>query len=131
MDEGLFEDALFGRIFAGDGEIVRPNGVGVVGPADIARSHGVSFARFDGTQHLVTGHDVEIDGDSAVVRADLVAIHLWKGMPVGASMRERSFTAGGVVTANLVRTLDGWRIRELRNRIVWRTGHFGNMIETR
>ncbi|MFE3260275.1 nuclear transport factor 2 family protein [Nocardia sp. NPDC059091] len=131
LDEMCFDVTRFEQIFASDGRIVRPNGVAVTGPASIAGSHVVSFARFDATQHLLTGHDVAIDGDKADVRANLVAIHLWKDMPVESSMLERSFTAGGVVTADVAHTPDGWRMTEVRNRIIWRTGHFGNMLETR
>ncbi|MGW5112099.1 nuclear transport factor 2 family protein [Nocardia sp. NPDC004123] len=131
LDEMCFDVTRFEQIFTGDGRIVRPNGVAVAGPARIAGSHAVSSARFDATQHLLTGHDVAIDGDTADVRANLVAIHLRKGMPVESSMLERSFTVGGIVTADLARTPDGWRMTEVRNRNVWRTGHFGNMIETR
>ncbi|MET8428923.1 nuclear transport factor 2 family protein [Nocardia sp. NPDC004860] len=131
LDEMCFDVTRFEQIFASNGRIVRPNGVAVAGPASIAGSHAVSFARFDATQHLLSGHDVAIDGDTADVRANLVAIHLWKGMPVESSMLERSFTAGGVVTADLARTPDGWRMTEVRNRIIWRAGHFGDMIETR
>ncbi|WP_433560338.1 nuclear transport factor 2 family protein [Nocardia sp. CA-151230] len=131
LDEMCFDGARFERIFTCDGRIVRPNGVVVAGPANIAGSHAVSFARFEATQHLLTGHDVAIDGDTADVRANLVAIHLWKDMPVESSMLERSFTAGGVVTADVARTPDGWRMTEVRNRIIWRTGHVGNMRETR
>ena len=72
-----------------------------------------------------------IDGDAAVVRANIVAIHLWKDRPADASMLERSFTAGGVITADLLRMPDGWRIAELENRILWRTGYFGSMAQTR
>ena len=134
VDERQFDAPLFRRIFAPDGRIVRPNGTETAGPADIADSHARSFARFEASQHLLTGHDVEIDGtagDTAVVRANLVAIHLWKDRPITVRMEDRAFTAGGVVTADLRQTGNGWRITEVRTKILWRTGYFGDLAQTR
>lgn len=129
LDEKHFDESHFRQILASDAEIIRPNGAAVAGPANIADSHARSFARFEATQHLLTGQDVDIDGDTAVVRANLVAIHIWKYRPSQASMLERSFTAGGVITAALTRTPDGWRITRTENQVIWRTGFFGDMLQ--
>lgn len=129
LDEKQFDESHFRQILAAQAEVVRPNGAGVVGPANIVDSHARSFARFKATQHLLTGQDVDIDGGAATVRANLVAIHIWKDRPADASMLDRSFTAGGVVTASLVRTSDGWRITRMENRVIWRTGFFGDMLQ--
>lgn len=131
LDEKQFGESCFGQILASDARVIRPNGAATVGPANIADSHARSFARFEATQHLLTGHDVDVDGDTAVVRANLVAIHIWNDRPVEASMLDRSFTAGGVITATLRRFTDGWRISELETQVIWRTGYFGNMLQTR
>ena len=131
LDERQFDAAHFRDIFAPDANMVRPNGAATAGADAIAHSHAESFARFESTQHLLTGHHVTIDSDTAAVRANLVAIHLWKDKPADASMLERSFTAGGVLTAQLSRTADGWRITQVENRILWRTGDFGTMLQTR
>ncbi|WP_067686353.1 nuclear transport factor 2 family protein [Nocardia jejuensis] len=131
LDEKQFDLSRFERIFTSDAKVVRPNGVAMTGPETIAHSHADSFTRFEGSQHLLTGHHVEIDGDTATLRANMVAIHLWKDMPAGASMLDRSFTAGGVITAELLRTPDGWRIAQVANRILWRTGYSGNIAQTR
>jgi hypothetical protein len=130
LDEKRFDESTFRQILASDARVIRPNGATTVGPASIVDSHARSFARFEATQHLLTGHDVDIDGDTAVVRANLVAIHIWNDRPVEASMLDRSFTAGGVITAVLGRTPDGWHIFELKNQVIWRTGFFGNMLQT-
>jgi SnoaL-like domain len=129
LDEKHFDDSHFRQILASDAKVIRPNGAAVVGPANIADSHARSFARFEATQHLLTGHDVDIDGDTAAVRANLVAIHIWKDRPVEASMLESSFTAGGVITAALTRTPDGWRITRMENQVIWRTGFSGDMLQ--
>ncbi|WP_406632248.1 nuclear transport factor 2 family protein [Amycolatopsis sp. WGS_07] len=131
VDEQQFDAPRFQRIFAPDGRIVRTNGGETAGPANIAESHARSFARFEASQHLLTGHDVDVNGTTAVVRANLVAIHLWKDRPVTVRMEDRAFTAGGVVTAELRQTGNGWRITEVRTRILWRTGYFGDLAQTR
>ena len=115
------------ELLAANAELIRPNGAVVTGPGNIANSHARSFARFDATQHLLSGQDAEIDGDGATVRANLVAIHMWQGFPAGAGMLERSFTARGVITGAMIRTPDGWRIARMENRVVWRTGYSGDM----
>lgn len=129
LDEKLFDPSRFWRIFAPDAELIRPNGAVVTGPEKIADSHARSFSRFESTQHLLSGHDVDFEGDKANLRANLIAIHIWKDRPVEASLFDRSFIAGGVVTAVLTRTGDGWRIRRIENRVIWRTGHLGDMLQ--
>jgi hypothetical protein len=44
---------------------------------------------------------------------------------------ESHFTAGGVITVEVVRLERGWRITRLENRVVWRTGSgFAQMLAT-
>ncbi len=130
LDEKHFDEPHFHLMLSSDARVIRPNGAATVGPANIMESHARSFTRFEATQHLLTGHDTDIDGDTAALRANLVAIHIWNDRPVDASMLERSFTAGGIITASLHRMPDGWRITQLENRVIWRTGFFGNMLQT-
>jgi SnoaL-like protein len=129
LDEKHFDLSHFHELLASDAEIIRPNGTAVTGPANIADSHARSFARFEATQHLLTGQDIEIDDDRATVRANLVAIHIWKNRPTEASMLERSFTAGGVIVVTLTRTPQGWRISRTENQVIWRTGYVGDMLQ--
>lgn len=68
VDEQRFDAPRFRRIFAPDGKIVRPNGAEITGSVDIADSHARSFARFEASQHLLTGHDVDLAGATAEVR---------------------------------------------------------------
>lgn len=131
LDEKHFDDTYLGQLLAADVQMIRPNGAATLGPADIADSFRRSFIRFDATQHLLTDHNVDMDGDTATVRANLVAIHIWKDRPVEASMLDRSFTAGGIVTAALRRSPEGWRIFRSEMRVLWRTGFFGDMLQTR
>ena len=89
------------------------------------------MARFKVTQHLVSGHDVDIQGDAATVRANLVAIHLWQEEGNCANMLGNHFAAGGVVTATFEKRADGWQITSLANQVVWRDGKgIQRMLET-
>jgi hypothetical protein len=49
----------------------------MVGSADILASQTESFARFRATQHVASEHVIDVDGDTATLRADLIAMHLW------------------------------------------------------
>ncbi|WP_032376116.1 nuclear transport factor 2 family protein [Rhodococcoides fascians] len=126
LDDRELDAEHLRRIFGDDGRIVRPDDTTTIGPEEIGRTHTHNFSRFEATQHLVTGHTITIDEYRAQFRANLVAIHIWKDRPKG-KLDDRAFTAGGVVTAALDRTSNGWRISTLHLRVVWRTGHFGDM----
>ena len=122
LDERRFEPSLFAQLFTERAEVRRPNGTVLIGPEGIASSHAKSMARFRVTQHLLTGHDVDIQGDAATVRINLVAVHLWEEDGNPASMLGNHFAAGGVVHATLEKRTDGWRIRSVAMQVVWRDG---------
>ncbi len=132
LDEKSFEVDLFGEVFASDGVIIRPNGTSMVGPDEIVESHRKSFARFSGTQHLLTGHDVEPDGEGVIVRANLVAMHLWGDNANGViNGPDDFFIAGAVITASLREVESQWRITPLVNTNVWKGGSgFASMAAT-
>jgi hypothetical protein len=94
----------------------------MIGPETIGQSHRESMARFESTQHIISSHDVAINGDTATVRANLVAIHIWPGARTMLTKPENYFVAGGVIEVRLVRTGDGWRISEMSHRVLWRAG---------
>src|SRR5262245_36151343 len=122
LDERDLEVAQLERFFMPDARVVRPNGAMLVGPATISQSHRESMARFSSTQHLLSSQDVAIEGETASVRANLVAMHLWPDARGNANSPENYFLAGGVITAGFVRTSEGWRISKVENRVVWRAG---------
>ena len=122
LDEKDLDAAHLRRIVTDDVKVIRPNGAAMIGPETIGQSHRESMARFESTQHIISNHDVAIDGDTATVRANVVAIHIWPGARTMLTKPESYFTAGGVITAHLVRTGEGWRISEMSNRVLWRAG---------
>ena len=82
------------------------------------------------TQHLIAGHQVTLDGDTAVCLAHSVNIHLPSSAAasVPASVSGPPDPGGGLVAHgndyrfDLQRTADGWRIRGWVPRIRWSYG---------
>jgi len=68
------------------------------------------------SQHTVSTHDVDVDGDRAWSRCALVAQH------VGRGADEAKFLVGGSYHDELVRTDDGWRISSRRLEVTWTDG---------
>jgi hypothetical protein len=103
----------------------------MIGPEIIGKSHSESFGRFRNTQHLVSNHAVTLSGDNADFRANLVAIHLWKDTVNAANLLDSSFIAGGVITGQVVRTQEGWKISSITNNVTWRAGTgFESILKT-
>lgn len=73
--------------------------------------------RFDGSQHMVGTHQVEIDGDTATCRCYLQAQHM---RPAGEE--PPLLTVGGRYEDRLVRTPEGWRIAHRTLTSMWRSG---------
>jgi hypothetical protein len=79
----------------------------------------------------LTAPDISIDGRTATVRANLVAMHMWEGSKTNANNVDNFFVAGGVIDVTLIQMDGRWKISELSNTVSWRTGGFRNMLQTR
>ena len=130
LDEKDFDAQHFAAILTSQAKITRPNGASLTGPEEISASHEKSFARFAGSQHLLTGHGVAVRAGTAIARANLVAMHIWQGSNTNANNVDNFFVAGGVVRAELVQTEGQWKMSQLRTDVVWRAGGFRDMMQT-
>ena len=130
LDEKNFDPQYFASIFTAEAKVTRPNGASLIGPKEISASHEKSFARFEGSQHLLMGHDISIHGNKATVRANIVAMHMWQGSKASANNPENFFVAGGVIQSELVQTDGQWKISQIRNDVVWRGGGSRDMAQT-
>jgi hypothetical protein len=130
LDEKNFDALHFAAILTPQAKVTRPNGASLIGPEEISASHEKSFTRFEGSQHLLTGHDISINANTASVRANLVAMHIWQGSNTNANKADNFFVAGGVIRGELVQTDGQWKISELRTDVVWRAGGFKDMAQT-
>ena len=131
VDDKRLDRATVDAVFTGDARLTRPGGASLVGVEAIAAGQSESFARFLATQHLSSDHVVDLDGDGARLRANLVAMHLWADDARDPHTLHTHFLAGGVLHALAVRTGRGWRLSELSVRNTWRTGSgYGAMLAT-
>jgi SnoaL-like domain len=122
LDEKDFTLETMESIFTRDVSIERPNGSILHGPAEIVSNQKESFTRFKATQHLLVGCDVRLHDAAAHVRGNVIALHLWADGYGEPDKDENYFLAGGVLTAEAAQTHSGWRIRALKNDVVWRRG---------
>jgi SnoaL-like domain len=111
-------------------QVTRPNGASLIGPEEIRASHEKSFTRFEGSQHFVASHDISLDGNTANVRANLIAMHMWQGSKADANKLDNLFVAGGVVLATLIQSNGQWKISQMSNAVLWRAGGFKDMKQT-
>ncbi|WP_167477571.1 nuclear transport factor 2 family protein [Nocardia arthritidis] len=122
IDDKKLDRELVDATFAVDGRLVNPLGDALVGRAEITERQSRAFTLFRATHHAITDQLIEIDGDTARLRANMTAMHLWTEDYTDAVALESHFMAGGVFEGQAVRTGEGWRLRELSLRITWRTG---------
>lgn len=122
VDDKCISVATVAAVFTPDGRFVSPNGAAAVGPEVIAEEKSKSFSRFRATHHVTSDHIIDLDGDTAHLRANMTAMHLWAEEESDPRSLQSHFVAGGVFEAVAVRTSDGWRFSELKSRITWRTG---------
>ena len=130
LDEKNINAEHFASIFTPHATVTRPNGASLIGPEEISASHEKSFTRFEGSQHVVAGHEISLDGSTANVRANLIAMHMWQGSKTDANKPENFFIAGGVIHATLVQSDGQWRISQMSNAVLWRAGGFRDMMQT-
>jgi SnoaL-like protein len=130
LDEKKLDARHFGSILTPQAKVTRPNGASLIGPEEISASHERSFSRFESSQHFVAGHDISLDGSTATVRANLIAMHMWQGSNTDANKPDNFFIAGGVIHATLTQSDGQWRISQMSNAVLWRAGGFRDMMQT-
>jgi hypothetical protein len=113
LDEGAFDDLR--DLLTADVTASTPGGVaeGLDAVVDQAsRNHDATLA----VQHQITGVLVDLDGDGASVRANLVVAF---AVDPAAAPHER---LGGVYRFGARRTADGWRLTSVEASPRWKEG---------
>ncbi|MGH3932636.1 MAG: nuclear transport factor 2 family protein [Pseudonocardiaceae bacterium] len=122
LDENRIDDGWSQSIFTADARVEFPvsHHEGVDG---LATYHREALAKFARTQHLNSGAVIDLDGDRATIRANLISTHVHRSAasPQGTD-RAPLFTTGTYVDGDARRTTHGWRFRRLSFRLVWVTG---------
>ena len=117
--------ALDTRQFHELSEVFTPDAVGDYG--SLGTFHGAEeiatfvekvLTRLDASQHLVTNHEVVIDGETATCRCQLQAQHVRNAAEGGTT-----YLIGGYYEDELVDTKAGWRIRRRSLRRTWADGN--------
>ncbi|WP_051571725.1 nuclear transport factor 2 family protein [Cryptosporangium arvum] len=129
VDDKRLDAETVAATFAPDGLIRRPDGFELVGHDVILAEQNQSFARFRATHHMFTNCLVDQDDDTARLRTNMQAVHIWDPERNDPLELDTHFVGGGVLTAVAVRTPDGWRLREMGMRLVWRTGSVLPMLK--
>lgn len=84
----------------------------------IVRRCTAVLSPLDASQHLVSTHQVHLDGDRATHRCNLHAQHVRAAAEGGPN-----YVVGGRYEDDLVRTAEGWRIRHRRLVVLWTEGN--------
>ncbi|MFG1927826.1 nuclear transport factor 2 family protein [Cryptosporangium sp. NPDC048952] len=129
VDDKCLTTEIVAATFIPDGFIRRPDGSELRGHEVILEEQTESFARFRATHHMLTNFLVEQEGDTARIRANLQATHIWNPELNDPLELNTHFVGGGVLTAVAARTPDGWRLREMGMRLVFRTGSVLPMLK--
>jgi ketosteroid isomerase-like protein len=111
LDERDFE--ALRDLFADDATIATPGGT-VRGHDALVAQARRGHSRDKGIQHVITDHLVDIDGDRARVRANLLVAFAASGPD-----DPQPFLLGEVYRFELRRSADGWRISSLSSTPVW------------
>ncbi|MEV6552915.1 nuclear transport factor 2 family protein [Streptomyces sp. NPDC051597] len=122
LDDDKLDDAWARGLFTEDAVVEFPMSRHE-GIAGLAEYHSTALAAFARTQHINSPAVVEIDGDRATLRANIVSTHVHhpSDHPEDAE-RDPIFANGSLVSAEARHTPDGWRLSLLSLRMIWVTG---------
>jgi hypothetical protein len=122
IDDKRLDLSIIETTFTNDVRILRPNGSVLVGHKNILDSQKTSFERFKATHHVTTDYIIDVNEKIATIRTNLTAMHLWADDDNNPSLNNKHFLAGAIVFAKVIKIDNKWRISELVNKNVWRTG---------
>ncbi len=114
LDEKRFDEAR--SIFTEDVAAQTPGGSvqGIELVADQARRNHSAFAE---TQHVITNVLIDLDGDRATARANLIVTFVQR-----ADAPRPHFALGERYHFEVARTSQGWRFSRVQTTLVWRSG---------
>jgi|SRR5882757_6678340 len=122
IDDKRLDHAVVESVFAENGKLVNPAGVEFVGWDNILTRENTNFAQFRSTHHVLSDHIIELAGDTARLRVNMIAMHMWTVEGSDPYSLQNHFISGGVFRGTAVRSDAGWRLGELSLNITWRDG---------
>jgi hypothetical protein len=124
LDGRPFDAVWVRSYFTDDARVEYPVGSATGAESIAALIDGRGMAPFQRTQHVTTNYVVDLDGDRASVRFNLIATHVH-----AEDVRQRldegpgaHFTVGDYYEGELARTNAGWRFRHQALHVTWSEG---------
>ncbi|WP_433622426.1 nuclear transport factor 2 family protein [Nocardia sp. CA-120079] len=115
LDEGRFDD--FRTIYTADATAKTPGGR-AEGRAALIAQASRNHSDDKRIQHFITNVMIDLHGDAAEVRANLIATFA----PATSAVSEPQYTLGEVYRFDAVRTAQGWRLSRVETTPLWSTG---------
>jgi hypothetical protein len=125
IDDANGLDTEWARSMFSEDVRVEHRGFTLEGIEDLAVGNRFVRDGWDRTFHIGTNAQIELDGDRAHLRAQLLAIHVH-----AESNPPEPYVIANVFEADALRTVDGWRFKTLNLRPVWSSGQSHFDIET-
>ncbi len=121
IDDASGLDAEWARSIFSEDVRVEHRGFVLEGIEDLAVGNRLVRNSWDRTLNISTNAQVELDGDRAHLRAQLLAIHVDPEYTP-----PEPYVIADVIEADALRTFDGWQFQTLNLRPVWASGksHF-------
>lgn len=119
-----FDVAWVRSYFTDDASVEYPVGSATGAQNIAALIDGQGMAPFQRTQHVTTNYVLDLDGDRASIRFNLIATHVHAEdvrQRLGEGLGAR-FTVGDYYEGETVRTDAGWRFRRQALHVTWFEG---------
>lgn len=113
--------AWYGRIFTPDVRLSFPIGErrGLAGLPEFQRTARLTW---QATHHVSANHVIDLDGDRARARAQLIGTHVDYDTSTSGVPDAHRMDMGGYYNVTAVRTESGWRIDSLDFVVAWTSG---------
>ncbi|MFE5289941.1 nuclear transport factor 2 family protein [Nocardia sp. NPDC056611] len=119
LDEGDW--AELATLYTPDATAQTPGGL-AVGRTALVTQASRNHSPDKHIQHIITGIIVDLDGDTARVRANLLAVFAWGPAQDPTLGSQPRLTLGEVYRFQAVRTPDGWQFAGVASSPVWSVG---------
>ncbi|MDV8025329.1 nuclear transport factor 2 family protein [Rhodococcus sp. IEGM 1330] len=120
-DDESQDSTWYRQIFSDSPRLSFPIGE-QIGFEGLAEFHRLARLSWQATHHVSANHIIDVDGDSARVRVQLIGTHVSHGALGGELLRADRFDIGAYYIGSALRTDFGWRIDMLTFTIVWESG---------
>ena len=116
-DDGRFDDLR--SVFSEGVKAGAPGGGVVEGQDRLITTLSAAHSTGQRSQHLVHNVLVDVHGDQASVRADVIAIHCDSDKPEGRIAPEPGLTLSLRLRYEAIRSSEGWRVSRIDGDLLW------------